>query len=103
MRKWELQLNSLRSYLLGRPVYEKEENVIKVIRQKLVQTSEAYVVMAIKKQDIQQFSYQAERIDRFGNSLLTLKDTAVKSKNIFEFVHQNQRYFFINGKLIPQL
>ena len=103
LRKWALQLSSLRSYLLGRPIYEKEADVAKMIRQKLVQTSEAYVVVAVKNNEIQNFSYQAERIDRFGNPLLTLKDTAVKSDNIFEFVHQNQRYFFVNGKLIPQL
>lgn len=103
LRKWELQLSSLRSYLLGRPVYEKEEDVFKVVRQKLVQTSEAYVIVAVKKDDIQNFAYQAERVDRFGNPLLTLKDTAVKTENIFEFVHQGQRYFFVDGKLIPEL
>lgn len=101
LRKWELQLSSLRSHLLGRPVYEKEEDVVKVIRQKLVKISEAFVVVAVKKADIQSFAYQAERVDRFGNPLLTLKDTAVKSENIFEFVHQDQRYFFINHKLVP--
>lgn len=103
LRKWELQLGSLRSHLLGRPVYEKEENVAKVIRQKLMQVSEAFVVVAVNKKDIQSFAYQAERVDRFGNPLLTLKDSSVKTENIFEFVHQNQRYFFLNGKLVPQL
>lgn len=103
LRKWELQLSSLRSHLLGRPVYEKEEDVVKVIRQKLVQTSEAFVIVAIKKNDVQNFSYQAERVDRYGNPLLTLKDTAVKSENIFELVHQGKRYFLVNGKLIPRL
>jgi len=103
LRKWELQLSSLRSHLLGRPVYKKEEDVKKVIRQKLMQISEAFVTVAVKKSDTQDFAFQAERVDRFGNPLLTLKDTAVKSENIFEFVHQGKRYFFRGGKLIPQL
>lgn len=103
LRRWELQLNSLRSYLLGRPVYEKESDVVKVLRQKLVQTSEAFVVVAIRKSDVQTFAHQAERVDRYGNVLLTLKDTAVKPENIFEFVHQGKRYFFKEGKLIPRL
>ncbi|MCB1826930.1 MAG: Dot/Icm secretion system protein IcmQ [Coxiellaceae bacterium] len=103
LRKWELQLSSLRSHLLGRPVYENEADVAKVIRQKLVQTSEAYVIVAIKKHDVENFAYQANRVDRCGNPLLTLKDTAVKPENIFEFVHQGRRYFFVDRKLIPRL
>lgn len=103
LRKWELQLSSIRSHLLGRPVYEQEENVEKVLRQKLVKTSEAYITVVVKKADIQSFAYQAERVDRLGNPLLTLKNSAVKPENIFEFVHQGKRYFFRNGKLIPQV
>lgn len=102
LRKWELQLNSIRSHLLGRPVYENEDDVQKVMRQKVIQTSEAYIVVAIKKEDVQNFAYQASRVDRLGNPLLTLKESAVKPENIFEFIHQGKRFFFKNGKLIPQ-
>jgi len=100
IRKWELQLSSLQSHLLGRPVYENEADAQKVIRQKLVQISEAYVVVAIKKSDIQDFAYQAKRVDRHGNALLTLKENAVKPENIFKFLHQGKEYCFVNGKLV---
>lgn len=100
IRKWELQLSSLRSHLLGRPVYEKEEDVQKVIRQKLIQISEAYVVVAIKQSDFQDFSYQEKRVDRSGNTLLTLKEKAVKPENIFKFIHQGKQYYFVKGKLV---
>jgi len=100
IRKWELQLSSLQSHLLGRPVYRAEVDAQKVIRQKLVQISEAYVVVAIKKSDVQDFAYQAKRVDRHGNILLTLKEKAVKPENIFKFVHQGKVYYFLDGKLV---
>jgi intracellular multiplication protein IcmQ len=103
LRKWELQLSSLRSHLLGRPVYEKEVDVVKVIRQKLIQTSEAYIVVAVKQADIQDFAHQAKRVDRYDNALMTLQASAVQVENIFEFVHQDKRYFFSQGKLIEQV
>ncbi len=102
IKKWELQLSSLQSHLLGRPVYEQEEDVQKVIRQKLIQTSEAYVIVAIKKEGIQDFAYQAARVDRHGNTLLTLKEKAVKPENIFKFAHQGKRYYFVKNKLVLQ-
>lgn len=99
---WALQIASLRSHLLGRPVYTNEVDVRKVLRQKLLTDSEAYVVVAIKRTDIEDSIHQFDRVDRYGNSLLTLKETAVKTTNIFEFVHHNKRYFYKSGKLILQ-
>lgn len=100
IKRWELQLNSLRRHLLGRPVYENEEDVRKVIRQKLIQISEAYVAVAIKRSDIQNFAHQVKRVDRRGNTLLTLKESAVQPENIFKFVHQEEQYYFSDSKLV---
>jgi len=102
LEKWGLQLASLKSHLLGRPIYESEEDIQKIIRQKLDQHSEGYVVVAVKSSDIQESSHQMKRVDRYGNPLITLKETAVKVENIFEFVCQGSRYFYQNGRLIPQ-
>ncbi len=100
LRKWAIQLSTLSHHVLSRPVYEKEEDVVAVIRKKLIQVSEAFVIVAVKKQEVQPIALHSERVDRLGNVLLTLKDTAVKTENIFEFVHQQQRYFFVNGQLV---
>jgi len=100
LRKWAMQLSTLSHHVLSRPVYEKEEDILAVIRKKLIQVSEAFGTVAVKKKEIQPVVLQSERVDRLGNALLTLKDKAVKTENIFEFVHQQQRYFFVNGQLV---
>ena len=100
--QWELQLQSITSHLLGRPVYQNEEDMQKAIRLKLAQTSEAYIVVAVKRSAIQSELYQPQRLDRNGNPLVTLTDSAVSPENILEFVHQGKRYHFLKGRLFKQ-
>lgn len=102
LHRWELQLRSIESYLIGRPVYAKEEDVQKEIRMKITQTSEAYVIVGVDKAAIQKEPYQSPRIDRNGNPLVALAVGAVTSEKILEFVHQGKRYRFIDGKLIAR-
>jgi intracellular multiplication protein IcmQ len=101
MKKWELQLKSIECYLAGRPIYQLEEEVKKVIRLKVAQTSEAYVSVAVKKSAIQNKA-QFKRLDRCGHPLVNISAGAVTANDIVEFVHQNQRYYFANGKLISE-
>lgn len=100
LKRWELQLRSILRYLVGRPVYEKENEVQRAIRLRLVQTSEAYIVVAVKKTAIINDPYQPKRVDRNESTLLTLAPNAVKEENILKFVHQNKSYRVINGRLV---
>lgn len=102
--KWAMQLRSLDRYTVGRPVYENEADIEKRIRLRNTAgvANEAYVVVAIKKTDIQANLNQASLNDQFGNPLLQLKDTAVRNGQIDAFVHQGTRYDFVDGQLIKQ-
>lgn len=100
LQKWAMQLRSITKYLIGRPVYANEADVQKVIRMKLQQASEAYIVVAIKKAAIRQDPFEPERFDRYGNKLLMLTPGAVEVSNILRFVHYGKVYRFIDGHLV---
>lgn len=100
MKKWELQLKSIECYLAGRPVYSQEEEVKKMLRLKLAQTSEAYIVITAKKSAIQNDSFHPKRLDRCGNTLVNIAAGTLTANDISEFVHQGRRYRFVDGKLI---
>ena len=99
LNQWELQLHSIERYLAGRPVYKSEEDAAKAIRLKGSQQSEAYIVVEVPGDQVQD-SVEA-RQDKYGHKLVTLSQGAVTSDSIVEFVHGEQRYRYQQGKLIP--
>jgi len=99
MEKWIDQLSSLRSYMIGRPVYDKEENAIQAIRKKVSQISEAYAVIAVDKSKIISSECAKPRRDKSGNALVSLVPGAIDHGNVLEFVHQNKRYYFCDNQL----
>ncbi|EKD92060.1 MAG: IcmQ [uncultured bacterium] len=100
--KWAMQLRSLDRYIVGRPVYQNETDVIKRIRLKAGTANEAYVVVAVLKSEIQENALREASQDSHGHALLLLKETAMKKGRIIFFVHQGMRYRFIDGKLMTQ-
>lgn len=100
IKDWEPQLRSLSQYILGRPIYQAEAAVQQAIRAKLVQTADAYVCVGVPKTAIQAGEFHPTQIDKQGNALLQLVPGAVRSENILEFVYQDKRYYYKDGKLI---
>lgn len=100
IKDWEPQLRSLPQYILGRPIYREEAAVRQLIRTKLIQTSDAYVCVGVPKTAVQTGEFHPSHIDKQGNELLQLIPGAVRSENILEFVYQDKRYYFVDGKLI---
>ncbi len=101
-KSWEPQLRSLPQYILGRPIYREESAVQQAIRAKLIQTSDAYVCVGIEETAIQSGEFHPTQVDKQGNMLVQLVAGSVKSENILEFVYQDKRYYFVEGKLIEQ-
>lgn len=99
LAKWSMQVRSLAAYVQGRPIYSDQDQVLKLIRSKIDDSYDAYVVVAVKPEKI---INSASRLDKQGNQLLTLQDHAIESKNIIEFVHQGKHYCFIENQLILQ-
>ena len=100
MKKWAEQLASLGSYLIGRPIYEREQDVIQAIHTKLSQTSEAYLVVVVDKSKIISQGHAQQRKDKFGHDLVMLVPGAIGTGNILEFVHQQRRYHFYENQLV---
>lgn len=100
IQKWAQLLKTLDSYALGRPAYANEAEVQKIIRMKCSEGQDAYVKVAVARAFVQTDTMFSQRIDRYGNKLLSLPATAVSPHHILEFVHAGKRYHFIKGKLI---
>lgn len=99
LKQWAAQLASLSSYMIGRPIYDNESHVVEMIRMKLSQVSEAYVVIAVKRNKIT-VEQNKPRLDRFGHELITLLPTALTDADIIEFVHLGKHYYFENQQLV---
>lgn len=97
--KWAQLLRSLGQYTLGRPIYQTEEDVRRVIRLRLSDDKEAYVKVAVPQSILSSSDSLSTRKDRYGNALLSLPVGAIRPDNILEFVHGKQRYHFIRGQL----
>ena len=99
LKQWAEQLSALSRYMVGRPVYRNEEDVMKVIRLRSSQISEAYVLVAVKEAKIISGGNVKPRKDRFENELMNLAPGAISSSSILEFVHQDKHYYFKNHQL----
>ena|SRR3990167_5210400 len=100
--KWAMQLRSLDRYIIGRPVYATEDDVQKRVRLRSFSgDNEAYVIVVVKKNDIQKTDALSQPMkDQFDSPLLSLKEVALKNGRIHAFVHQGKRYRFVDGQLI---
>jgi intracellular multiplication protein IcmQ len=96
LKQWELQLRSIESHLVGRPVYRKEEEVKAAIRLKNAPDQEAYIEVDVDEKKIHS---DLTREDRFGHSLVSLAHDAVNPAHIRAFIHAGKRYDFYDGKL----
>ena len=102
MSKWAMQLRSLDRYVVGRPIYKNQDDVEKRIRLRAGLGNEGFVIVVVKKNDIQPAGNTAPLKDQFDHTLLTLKETAIKNGRIIAFVHGGTRYYFTDGQLIKQ-
>lgn len=101
LARWENTLKSIKEYSINRPIYGSEAHIEEAIRSK-GSINEGYVIIYVKEVDIIE-PYPGKIIeDRWGHELLTLRDNSLKPANILEFVHQGQRYDFIDGKLLSK-
>lgn len=96
--KWSLQLRSLDRYVVGRPVYGSETDVLARLRARgQAAGNEAYVIVVVKKTDVLP---KGDSKDQYDYPLITLKEKALKSGRIIGFVHQGTRYQFVEGQLL---
>lgn len=97
MQRWTQLLDGLERNVLGRPVYEHEEDAAKAIRLKMTGEQEGYVKVAVPTSAIRT---NAGFTDRFGSSLLSLAPGSIRGQHILEFVHGKKHYHFLGGELV---
>lgn len=96
LKQWELQLRSIDSHLVGRPIYLNENEVQAAIRLKNAPDQEAYIEVEVPESKIQS---EGAREDRFGQALISLAQGAITPNQIRSFVHAGKHYDFYDGKL----
>lgn len=99
IQKWEKILLALDKQIVTRPVYSTEKEVKTLIRSKPNRKNDAYAIFFLDKQDIISPRDGKAPLDRLGNPLLILKDTALKLSNITCFCHESGIYSFQHGVL----
>lgn len=102
MINWERILLNLPRQMISRPIYLKEEDVVYFIKSKENRHNEAYVSVIVNQDDILNLSEDKTPRDKFGKSLLTLKDRCISLSNIRQLVHSSGIYQYIKGHLVKQ-
>ncbi len=103
LASWEKIINNLPKHVVSRPVYEHEESMKQIIRMKENKKNEAYVGVMIKKSDIIALDVNKVPMDKLGQPLLTIKDSAIHLENIKFFVYNSVKYNFKQGKLVKAI
>lgn len=99
LEKWEKILYALGRQIVTRPVYGTEKEIRAVMRAKAFVRNDAYAAFYVDKEDIIPPRDGKPPVDRLGNVLLILKDTALKNENITRFCHESGSYLFKNNTL----
>jgi Dot/Icm secretion system protein IcmQ len=98
LKKWESLLQKLDENSIGRPIYQKEEEIQTALRAKQRRENDAYVVVRVVAEDI--LPPAAEPLtDNLGQKLILLRHGAIQPQNIVRFMHLNTSYHFNHGKL----
>lgn len=100
--QWEKTLKRIGEYSLSRPIYRKVEHVAQMIRTRPDPRKEAYAAVSVADESIIRGYAGKKETDVNGNEILTLKEGAMKSSNIQQFVHGDEVFAFRDEKLVPQ-
>lgn len=100
MDSWVAAIKTLVHHNITRPVYRDEQQMQAMIRHRMHPKREGYVVAYVKKGDILPPYAGKVTHDKLGYELLTLRDGCIAIEHIIEFIHDNKRYVFRDGKLV---
>jgi len=99
LQKWEKIILALDRQIVTRPVYSAEKEIKSLIRSKIIRKNDAYVSFILTNNDIITPKDGKSLLDRLGNPLLILKDSALTISNITRFCHESGVYSYHNNTL----
>ncbi|MFN3234595.1 MAG: type IVB secretion system protein IcmQ [Gammaproteobacteria bacterium] len=96
LKRWPMMItqNKLSEYGFNRPIYSSLEHVRALLKSKSSLEENAYLVIKIKKSDIEQDAENTLYRDALDHPLLKLKEGTLKMENIETFVHMEHEYEF---------
>lgn len=99
LKNWENLLlpKALIDHSVNRPIYAEQQDVEKMLRAKQNKTQHAYLVIAIKKQNVLQTEKNKELKDQHGFPLLRIKQGSLDTAKIKKFIH-NEHEYIVTGK-----
>jgi intracellular multiplication protein IcmQ len=100
LQSWERVLANLPRQLISRPIYADEEEIKYLLKSKANKINEAYVVAYITQDDILTIQQERKPLDKFGKTLMSLKDRSLNLDNITRFEHVSGTYNYIKGRLV---
>lgn len=98
MTRWAnvLSPRNLMEYSVNRPIYGEEAQVKAYMRSRPQTDEHAYLVMKVDKAAV----LSEQVLDPLGQPLLKLKEKTLFIDSLVAFVHNGQRYCFIDGQLM---
>ncbi|MCD8525328.1 MAG: type IVB secretion system protein IcmQ [Gammaproteobacteria bacterium] len=104
LTRWESMLSPrlLYEYSVNRPIYTQKEQVEAYIRSREDSAQHAFLMMKVLDIKVLNGLEYISHCDSLGQSLIKLKEGALKEENLVCFFHQGERYIFSNGHLSLQ-
>ncbi len=102
INKWAAAIDALGRHTVSRPVYQSEQDIRSAIHAKAFKQNDAYVTVWVAQSDIMPPLDNNAPLDRYGHTLLVLREGAIKSQNIKYFFHITGEYKLENGALVKQ-
>lgn len=97
---WLTQLNTIQKTLLGRPVYFNEHAARGVIRSKIDNSADAYIMLHLNSSLLDTLKKEQLNEDTNGCEFITLQPNMLTCEQIVELIYKDQRYFYMDGELI---
>ncbi|MDP3558959.1 MAG: Dot/Icm secretion system protein IcmQ [Legionellaceae bacterium] len=101
MHAWERIISNVGRQFASRPVYADEEAVLALLREKkTTPQNEGYIVVTVAPNDILVVAEDKIPKDKFGKTLLLLKNNTLRLERMKRFVHTSGVYSFVHGRLV---
>lgn len=99
LASWKRVIENLPRQYISRPIYLKERDVQKAVKAKPQLMNEGYIAIYVEKQAINQPDQSFLPADKWGHTLLSLKDRAIDLQNVEFFWHDSKHYLLTSQGL----
>lgn len=94
LRTWQTMITpkAFFDFSVNRPIYQEKSYIEAFIRSKAKKIQHAYLIVAVKKNQILTSAEEGALKDVLGNPLIKIKEGSLSYKKTISFVHNDQSY-----------